>query len=99
MTFDALPENDCHAELRKNMIAELKAKNIHRPPLCISVAFDWYVTIYGSRQYRLLTSFAHDSQVLLFRLWSAKELYRNNRGRYQSGTFDDVRKCVPLQEV
>jgi hypothetical protein len=41
MTFDELPENDCHAQLRKNMILELKAQNIHRPPLCISVAFDW----------------------------------------------------------
>lgn len=41
MTFDELPENDCHAQLRKRMIAELKAQNIHRPPLCISVAFDW----------------------------------------------------------
>ena len=41
MTFDELPENDCHAQLRKNMIAELKVQNIHRPPLCISVAFDW----------------------------------------------------------
>ncbi len=41
LTFDDLPENDCHAQLRKEVIAELRAKNIHRPPLCISVAFDW----------------------------------------------------------
>ena len=41
LTFDELPVNDCHAQLRKNMISELKAQNIHQPPLCISVAFDW----------------------------------------------------------
>ena len=52
MTFDELPENDCHAQLRKNMIAELKAQNIRRPPLCVSVAFDWYVSASGSCLFR-----------------------------------------------
>jgi hypothetical protein len=41
MTFDELPENDCHAQLRKSMVAELKAQDIHQAPLCISVAYDW----------------------------------------------------------
>lgn len=51
MTFDELPENDCHAQLREMMIAELKAQNIHRPPLCVSVAFDWYVVTDCARSY------------------------------------------------
>jgi hypothetical protein len=43
MTFDELRDDDCHAKLRKSLTHELKSRNIHRPPLCISVAFDWYV--------------------------------------------------------
>jgi hypothetical protein len=43
MTFDELPETDCHSRLRKHMVSELKSQRIYRPPLCISVAFDWYV--------------------------------------------------------
>ena len=38
MTVDTLPENDCHFELRKKLLGKHK---MHKPPICISVAWDW----------------------------------------------------------
>ena len=38
MTFDELPNTDCHAEQRSELVAML-----NRAPLCISIAFDWWV--------------------------------------------------------
>jgi hypothetical protein len=47
LTFDKLSEEDCHSKLRESLKQELNSQNIHRPPLCISVAFDWYVMLFS----------------------------------------------------
>lgn len=39
LTRDPLPENDCHARLRSNLI---QSERFHPVPICISIAHDWY---------------------------------------------------------
>ena len=41
MTFDELPNTDCHAAQRSELVAMLKEKKLDRAPLCISIAYDW----------------------------------------------------------
>ena len=42
MTFDELPNTDCHAAQRSELVAMLEEeKKIDRAPLCISIAYDW----------------------------------------------------------
>ena len=41
MTFEQLPESDCHCLLRQQKIAELQAQGLTKAPICISVAYDW----------------------------------------------------------
>ena len=42
MTFDELPNTDCHAAQRSELVAILKdEKKLDRAPLCISIAYDW----------------------------------------------------------
>ena len=45
MTTDQLPTSDCHYHLRDTLITELRSIDPHleRAPLCISIAWDWYV--------------------------------------------------------
>ena len=46
MTFDELPNTDCHAAQRSELVAMLKdEKKFDRAPLCISIAYDWWVKI------------------------------------------------------
>jgi len=42
LTFEKLPEHDCHAKLRAELCKELiDTKKLKQAPLCVSVAFDW----------------------------------------------------------
>ena len=41
VTFDELPNTDCHAAQRDELVAMLKEKEIDRAPLCLSIAYDW----------------------------------------------------------
>ena len=42
MTFDELPNTDCHAAQRSELVAMLKdEKKLDRAPICISIAYDW----------------------------------------------------------
>ena len=43
MTFESISTVDCHYQLRRQMIAELKemAPDLKTAPLCISIAWDW----------------------------------------------------------
>lgn len=42
LTFEKLPEHDCHAKLRADLCKELiEVKKLKQAPLCVSVAFDW----------------------------------------------------------
>jgi hypothetical protein len=41
MTMDALPDSDCHAVQRLEVINDLKKNNTTSLPCCVSIAWDW----------------------------------------------------------
>jgi len=41
LSFSVLPNDDCHANLRKQLIQKEKRMYINEPEICISVAWDW----------------------------------------------------------
>jgi hypothetical protein len=45
LTVDELPESDCHAKLRADLI---NSAGFVFSPICTSVAFDWYVVFVWS---------------------------------------------------
>ena len=48
MSFDQLPDDDCHASMRKERVSILRQEDpdLKIAPLCVSVAWDWYVIYY-----------------------------------------------------
>jgi len=42
LSLDPLPADDCHAQLRKDLIEE---QQLTVAPNCVSIAHDWYVEV------------------------------------------------------
>lgn len=41
LSFDPLPDEDCHCILRQNLVHKLKTQGYEQPPICVSIAYDW----------------------------------------------------------
>lgn len=44
VTLDPLVEDDCHNLQRKHLIEGLEGQGIKQMPICVSIAYDWWVS-------------------------------------------------------